>query len=100
MLTQHRCKLSRNNLLRAALIGIFLAMSTPSHAACNEETLVCKNVTISDLIQQIERLEIDNAKMRYDVEDLRDKLKVTDRELSLCMVNLKNITVEMRTCGK
>ena len=51
-------------------------------------------------MEQIQRLEINNAELRFDVDDLRAKLKMSDKKLNLCAVNLKNITVEMRSCGK
>lgn len=100
MTTRHGYKSSLYKLLIGTLIGISSAMSTSSHAECNEETLTCKNEIVSDLKRKIERLEIDNAELRYDVDDLRNKLKVNDKKLNLCAINLKNITVEMRACGK
>jgi hypothetical protein len=51
-------------------------------------------------MEQIQRLEINNAELRFDVDDLRAKLKMSDKKLNLCAINLKNIRVEMRSCGK
>ncbi|HBZ18827.1 MAG TPA: hypothetical protein DEO41_05455 [Betaproteobacteria bacterium] len=100
MTNQHEYKRLFHKVLRGTLIGIFLAASSVSHAGCEDETVICKNQNISDLMKQIERFEIDNAELRFDVDDLRAKLKMSDKKLNLCAVNLKNITVEMRSCGK
>tara|TARA_B110000285_G_C14855135_1_gene481859 strand:- start:274 stop:576 length:303 start_codon:yes stop_codon:yes gene_type:complete len=100
MTNQHEYKRLFHKVLRGTLIGVFLSVSTVSHAGCEDVTVTCKNKNISDLMEQIQRLEINNAELRFEVDDLRAKLKMSDKKLNLCAINLKNIRVEMRSCGK
>lgn len=82
------------------LTGAALILIHPAHAACDGDTIDCQNTTIKNLKQQIELLEIDNAELRYDNDDLRERLKATKKKLDLCSINLKNVTVEIQSCGK
>lgn len=82
------------------LAGAALILIHPAYAACDANTIDCQNTTIKNLKQQIELLEIDNAELRYDNDDLRERLKATKKKLDLCSINLKNVTVEIQSCGK
>jgi len=82
------------------LAGATLILIHPAHAVCDGDTIDCQNTTIKNLKQQIELLEIDNAELRYDNDDLRERLKATKKKLDLCSINLKNVTVEIQSCGK
>jgi len=82
------------------LVGVALIVVQPTHAACDANTIECQKSTIGDLKQQIELLEIDNAELRYDNDDLRERLKTTKKKCDLCSINLKNVTVEIQSCRK
>jgi hypothetical protein len=38
--------------------------------------------------------------LQYDVDDLKNKFKSSSKELKLCGINLKNVKVEIESCGK
>jgi hypothetical protein len=38
--------------------------------------------------------------LQYDVDDLKNKFKSSSKELKLCEINLKNVKVEIESCGK
>ena len=84
---------------KCLLILAALAWTHPVYAACDTD-IDCQNKKISDLKQQIELLEIDNAELRYDNNDLQERLKATKKKFDLCSINLKNVTVEIQSCGK
>ena len=52
------------------------------------------------LKKQITDLEIINAELQYDVDDLKNKFKSSSKGLKLCEINLKNVKVEIESCGK
>lgn len=82
------------------LLSSVFVFSQPAYAVCDADTLECKNRIIDNMKQQIVTLEIDNAELRYDNDDLRERLKATKKKLDLCSINLKNVTVEIESCGK
>lgn len=82
------------------LVGVVLLFSHSVYAVCDADTLECKNQRIEDLRQQVQTLEIYNAELRYDNDDLSERLKATKKKLDLCSINLKNVTVEIQSCGK
>ena len=73
---------------------------SPAYSACDEITVNCKNQQIEVLKKQIADLEIINAELQYDVDDLKSKFKSSSKSLKLCEINLKNVKVEIESCGK
>lgn len=87
-------------LLMAVSIGMVSLTTSPAHSACDEVTVNCKNQQIEILKKQITDLEIINAELQYDVDDLKNKFKSSSKGLKLCEINLKNVKVEIESCGK
>jgi len=79
------------------LCTLFLIPST-LRAACIDETLECKNQKITELTARIEALEIENAELKYDVNDLKPKTRTLKKELNQCKVNLKNVRSVVEGC--
>ncbi len=91
-------------ILRKFLIGASIGMLSltisPAFSACDEATVRCKNQQIEVLKKQIAKLEIINAELQYDVDDLKTKFRSSSKGLKLCEINLKNVKVEIESCGK
>ena len=86
--------------LMAVSIGMISLTISPAYSACDEITVNCKNQQIEVLKKQIADLEIINAELQYDVDDLKSKFKSSSKSLKLCEINLKNVKVEIESCGK
>ena len=86
--------------LMAVSIGMISLTISPAYSACDEITVNCKNQQIKVLKKQIADLEIINAELQYDVDDLKSKFKSSSKSLKLCEINLKNVKVEIESCGK
>ena len=86
--------------LMAVSIGMISLTISPTYSACDEITVNCKNQQIEVLKKQIADLEIINAELQYDVDDLKSKFKSSSKSLKLCEINLKNVKVEIESCGK
>ena len=89
-----------SKFLMAVSIGMISLTISPAYSACDEITVNCKNQQIEVLKKQIADLEIINAELQYDVDDLKSKFKSSSKSLKLCEINLKNVKVEIESCGK
>lgn len=92
--------MTKQNLLGFLIACIYVTSSFAATEDCDSAPVICKDQIIEALKENISALEIENAELRYDVDDWREKAKKYRHKLNGCEINLKNVKTEILSCGK